>query len=88
MKMKKKFDPIKLQYVEVPTFDDEAEEVKEFRGKYGTYEELSKLYENLYANYNSIMEILDTTNGKLAYQSMMLKKAREAYKYIIEGDNE
>lgn len=91
MKMKKKFDPIKLQYVKVPTFDDEvneAEEVKEFKGKYGTYEELSKLYEDSHANYLALSEILNTTVGKLAYQNMMLEKAREAYKYIIEGDNE
>lgn len=59
-----------------------------FKGKYGTYEELSKLYEDSHANYLALSEILDTTVGKLAYQNMMLEKAREAYKYIIEGDNE
>ena len=57
-------------------------------GKYGTYEELSKLYEDLHENYLALSEILDTAVGKLAYQNMMLEKAREAYKYIIEGDNE
>lgn len=58
------------------------------KGKYGTYEELSKKYEDLWKDYTSILDILNTTNGRLAYQNMMLEKAREAYKYIIEGDNE
>lgn len=57
-------------------------------GKYGTYEELSKLYEDSHENYLALSKILDTAVGKLAYQNMMLEKAREAYKYIIEGDNE
>ena len=48
-------------------------------GKYGTYEELSKKYEDL-------LKLLDTTNGRLAYQNMMLDKAREAYQYITAED--
>lgn len=50
-------------------------------GKYGTYEELSKKYEDL-------LKLLDTTNGRLAYQNMMLDKAREAYKYITAEDRD
>lgn len=65
-----------------------AQTFKGFKGKYGTYEELSKKYEDSHANYLALSEILNTTVGKLAYQNMMLEKAREAYKYIIEGDNE
>lgn len=50
-------------------------------GKYGTYEELSKKYEDL-------LKLLDTTNGRLAYQNMMLDKAREAYEYITAEDSD
>ena len=50
-------------------------------GKYGTYEELSKKYEDL-------LKLLDTTNGRLAYQNMMLDKAREAYEYITAEDRD
>ena len=55
--------------------------MKTDEGKYGTYEELSKKYEDL-------LKLLDTTNGRLAYQNMMLEKAREAYKYIIAEDRD
>ena len=51
------------------------------KGKYGTYEELSKKYEDL-------LKLLDTANGRLAYQNMMLDKAREAYKYITAEDRD
>ena len=44
-----------------------------------TYEELSKKYEDL-------LKLLDTTYGRLAYQNMMLDKAREAYEYITAED--
>ncbi len=57
-------------------------------GKYGTYEELSKLYEDLWSNYQSLSELLNTANGRLAYQNMMLDKAREAYKYITSEDRD
>ena len=67
---------------------DMLSESNSTEGKYGTYEELSKLYEDSHANYLALFEILNMTVGKLAYQNMMLEKAREAYKYIIEGDNE
>ena len=50
-------------------------------GKYGTYEELSKKYEDL-------LKLLDTTDGRLAYQNMMLDKAREAYEYITAEDRD
>lgn len=50
-------------------------------GKYGTYEELSKKYEDL-------LKLLDSTNGRLAYQNMMLDKAREAYEYITAEDRD
>lgn len=56
--------------------------------KYGTYEELSKKYEDLWKDYHSLLKILDTTNGRLAYQNMMLDKAREAYKYITSEDRD
>ena len=55
--------------------------MKTDEGKYGTYEELSKKYEDL-------LKLLDTTNGRLAYQNMMLDKAREAYKYITAEDRD
>ena len=58
---------------------NEAEKFKKSNGKYGTYEELSKKYEDL-------LKLLDTTNGRLAYQNMMLDKAREAYEYITAED--
>lgn len=53
-----------------------------------TYEELSKKYEDLLKDYNSLLKLLDTTNGRLAYQNMMLDKAREAYKYITAEDRD
>lgn len=53
-----------------------------------TYEELSKKYEDLWRDYQSLLKLLDTTNGRLAYQSMMLDKAREAYKYITAEDRD
>lgn len=55
--------------------------MKKDEGKYGTYEELSKKYEDL-------LKLLDTTNGRLAYQNMMLDKAREAYQYITAEDRD
>lgn len=55
--------------------------MKNNEGKYGTYEELSKKYEDL-------LKLLDTTNGRLAYQNMMLDKAREAYEYITAEDRD
>ena len=55
--------------------------MKTDKGKYGTYEELSKKYEDL-------LKLLDTTNGRLAYQNMMLDKAREAYEYITAEDRD
>ena len=55
--------------------------MKTDEGKYGTYEELSKKYEDL-------LKLLDTTNGRLAYQNMMLDKAREAYEYITAEDRD
>ena len=57
-------------------------------GKYGTYEELSKKYEDLWKDYQSILKLLDTANGRLAYQNMMLDKAREAYEYITAEDRD
>ena len=51
-----------------------------------TYEELSKKYEDLWKDYQSLLKLLDTTNGRLAYQNMMLDKAREAYEYITAED--
>lgn len=65
-----------------------AQTFKDFKGKYGTYEELSKLYEDSHANYLALSKILDTTVGRLAYQNMMLDKAREAYKYITSEDRD
>ena len=59
-----------------------------FTGKYGTYEELSKMYEDLWSDYRSLSAILDTQVGRLAYQNMMLDKAREAYKYITSEDRD
>ena len=53
-----------------------------------TYEELSKKYEDLLKDYQSILKLLDTTNGRLAYQNMMLDKAREAYEYITAEDRD
>jgi hypothetical protein len=64
--------------------DDEGN----IEGKYGTYEELSKLYEDSHANYLALSKLLDTTVGKLAYQNMMLEKAREAYQYITAEDRD
>lgn len=64
------------------------EDKHDTEGKYGTYEELSKLYEDSHANYLALSEILNTTVGKLAYQNMMLEKAREAYKYITAEDRD
>lgn len=63
-------------------------EAQKGNGKYGTYEELSKKYEDLWSNYHSLAKLLDTTNGRLAYQNMMLDKAREAYKYITAEDRD
>ena len=57
-------------------------------GKYGTYEELSKKYEDLWKDYQSILKLLDTANGRLVYQNMMLDKAREAYEYITAEDRD
>ena len=54
-------------------------EAQKGNGRYGTYGELSKKYEDL-------LKLLDTANGRLAYQNMMLDKAREAYKYITAED--
>lgn len=51
-----------------------------------TYEELSKKYEDLWKDYQSLLKLLDTANGRLAYQNMMLDKAREAYEYITAED--
>lgn len=65
-----------------------AQTFKGFKGKYGTYEELSKLYEDLWSDYRSLSAILDTQVGRLAYQNMMLDKAREAYKYITSEDRD
>ena len=56
-------------------------EAQKGNGRYGTYEELSKKYEDL-------LKLLDTTNGRLAYQNMMLDKAREAYQYITAEDRD
>lgn len=90
--MKKKDDKnivkIEMTVEEFSKVMDMLSESNSTEGKYGTYEELSKLYEDSHANYLALSEILNTTVGKLAYQNMMLEKAREAYKYIIEGDNE
>ena len=63
-------------------------EAQKGNGRYGTYEELSKKYEDLWKDYQSILKLLDTTNGRLAYQNMMLDKAREAYKYITAEDRD
>ena len=76
------------------TFKISEEEIAEFEkqayfdslkyysnGKYGTYEELSKKYEDL-------LKLLDTSYGRLAYQNMMLDKAREAYEYITAEDRD
>ena len=70
-------------------------EAQKGNGRYGTYEELSKKYEDLWnkykdlsKDYQSTLKLLDTTNGRLAYQNMMLDKAREAYKYITEEDHD
>ena len=51
-----------------------------------TYEELSKKYEDLWKDYQSLLKLLDTTYGRLAYQNMMLDKTREAYEYITAED--
>lgn len=53
-----------------------------------TYEELSKKYEDLLKDYQSLLKLLDTANGRLAYQNMMLDKAREAYQYITAEDSD
>ena len=53
-----------------------------------TYEELSKKYKDLLKAYHSLLKILDTANGRLAYQNMMLDKAREAYDYITAEDRD
>lgn len=70
-------------------------EAQKGNGRYGTYEELSKKYEDLWnkykdlsKDYQSTLKLLDTTNGRLAYQSMMLDKAREAYEYITAEDHD
>lgn len=90
--MKKKDDKnivtIEMTVEEFSHVIDMLSESNSTKGKYGTYEELSKLYEDSHENYLELSKILDTAVGKLAYQNMMLEKAREAYKYIIEGDNE
>lgn len=90
--MKKKDDKnivtIEMTVEEFSQVMDMLSESNSTKGKYGTYEELSKLYEDSHENYLALSKILDTAVGKLAYQNMMLEKAREAYKYIIEGDNE
>lgn len=90
--MKKKDDKnivtIEMTVEEFSKVMDMLSESNSTKGKYGTYEELSKLYEDSHENYLALSKILDTAVGKLAYQNMMLEKAREAYKYIIEGDNE
>lgn len=65
-----------------------AQTFKGCEGKYGTYEELSKKYEDLWSDYRSLSAILDTQVGRLAYQNMMLDKAREAYKYITSEDRD
>ena len=67
---------------------NEAEKFRKSNGKYGTYEELSKKDEDLYKDYQSLLKLLDTTNGRLAYQNMMLDKAREAYEYITAEDRD
>ena len=63
-------------------------EAQKGNGRYGTYEELSKKYEDLWKDYHSLLKLLDTANGRLAYQNMMLDKAREAYKYITAEDRD
>ena len=69
---------------EIAEFEKQAyfDRLKNYsNGKYGTYEELSKKYEDL-------LKLLDTANGRLAYQNMMLDKAREAYEYITAEDRD
>lgn len=75
---------IKMTVEEFNQVMDMLSELSCDKGKYGTYEELSKKYEDLWKDYVFVSKNL----SKLAYQNMMLEKAREAYKYIIEGDNE
>ena len=76
---------------EIAEFEKKAyfDSLKKYsNGKYGTYEELSKKYEDLWKDYHSLLKILDTAVGKLAYQNMMLDKAREAYEYITAEDRD
>lgn len=62
--------------------------MKEQVRKYETYEELEARYKEILKDYDTVLDILNTKTGKLAYQNMMLSKFREAYKYIIEGEDE
>ena len=74
----------KISEEEIAEFEKKAyfDSLKNYsNGKYGTYEELSKKYEDL-------LKLLDTANGRLAYQNMMLDKAREAYEYITAEDRD
>ena len=74
----------KISEEEIAEFEKKAyfDSLKNYsNGKYGTYEELSKKYEDLW-------KLLDTANGRLAYQNMMLDKAREAYEYITAEDRD
>lgn len=90
--MKKKDDKnivtIEMTVEEFSQVMDMLSESNSTEGKYGTYEELSKKYEDLWKDYQSILKLLDTANGRLAYQNMMLDKAREAYEYITAEDRD
>ena len=79
----------KISEEEIAEFEKKAyfDSLKNYsNGKYGTYGELSKKYEDLWKDYQSLLKLLDTANGRLAYQNMMLDKAREAYEYITAED--
>lgn len=65
-----------------------AQTFKGFKGKYGTYKELSKKYEDLWKDYQFVCKQLTDVSERMLQQNRTLEKFREAYKYIIEGDNE
>ena len=81
----------KISEEEIAEFEKKAyfDSLKNYSNdKYGTYEELSKKYEDLLKDYQSLLKLLDTAYGRLAYQNMMLDKAREAYEYITAEDRD
>lgn len=68
---------------------EEYDEInKLMTGKYGTYEELSKKYEDLWKDYLFVSKMLTDVQERMLQQNRTLEKFHEAYKYIIEEDQD